>query len=50
MLDPFSFNIIISDIEEGLMKFTDNPNLKGVTYIWVSCKYAKKTNNLEISG
>lgn len=29
MLDPFWFNIIISD------KFTDDPNLEGVTYICV---------------
>lgn len=35
MLDPFSFNILISDIEEWLMKFTDNPNLEGIIYIWV---------------
>lgn len=39
MLDPFGFNIIISDMEEWLnsvsVKFTDDTNLEGITYICV---------------
>lgn len=41
MLDPFSFNILISDIEEWLIKFRDNPSLEDI-HLSGQCKYAKE--------